>query len=147
MKKNLSLMNRFALAAAGLVLSLNCSASLADVVAVVSARSAVTSLSNEQIVNIFMGKTTLFPNGERALPIDQTEGAASRNEFYLLFAGKSAAQIKASWAKLIFTGRGRPPKAVLNDSEVKKLLAENPNAIGYIQRNMVDDSVKALTRD
>lgn len=145
MKKNP--MNRLALAATALALSLNCSASPADVVAVVSNRSSVTTLSKEQIANIFMGKNTLFPGGQQAQPIDQTEGGATRDEFYLKIAGKSAAQIKANWAKLIFTGRGWPPKAVLNDSEVKKQLAENPNAIGYIQRNMLDDSVKALTRD
>lgn len=147
MKKNLSNMNRLGLAAAGLLLSLNCRASMADVIAVVSASNPVTSLSKEQIVNIFTGKSTLFPNGEQALPVDQSEGAATRDEFYLTFAGKSAAQIKANWAKLIFTGRGRPPKTVLNDSEVKKWLAENPNAIGYIQRNMVDASVRALIRE
>ncbi len=147
MKKNLSNMNRLGLAVAGLVLSLNCRASMADVIAVVSARNPVTSLSKEQIVNIFTGKSTLFPNGEQAQPVDQTEGVVTRDEFYLTFAGKSAAQIKANWAKLIFTGRGRPPKTVLNDSEVKKWIAENPNAIGYIQRNMVDASVKALIRE
>lgn len=144
----LSHMNRLGLAVAGLVLSLNCSASLDDdVVAVVSVRSPLTSLSKIQIANIFMGKTTFLPGGEQALPIDQTEGGAARDEFYARITGKSAAQIKAYWAKIIFTGRGRPPKAVSNGSEVKKLLAENPSAIGYIEQNMVDDSVRVLTGD
>lgn len=145
MKNTLSSISRPALIAVGLALSLNCSASLADVVVVASVKCPVTTLSKEQVANIFMGKTTLFPDGERALPVDQAEGAASRDEFYSRFAEKSAAQIKAYWSRLIFTGRGQPPKSVLNDSEVKKQLAENPHAIGYIQRSMVDASVRILT--
>jgi ABC-type phosphate transport system substrate-binding protein len=144
MKNTLFSISRPALIAVGLAMSLNCSASLADVVAVVSVKCPVTTLSKEQVTNIFMGKTTLFPDGERALPVDQSEGAASRDEFYSRFAEKSAAQIKAYWSRLIFTGRGQPPKSVLNDSEVKKQLAENPHAIGYIQRDMVDASVRVL---
>ena len=140
-------MSRPGLAAIGLALSLNCSASLADVVAVVSVKSPVTYLSKEQIADIFLCKTTLFPNGKLAIPIDQAEGSASRDEFYLKFTAKSYAQVKAYWSKLIFTGRGRPPKELLNDSEIKKQIAENPNEIGYIQRNMADSSVRILTGD
>lgn len=58
--------------------------------------------------------------------------------------GKSAAQIKAHWAKIIFTGRGQPPEDVSNSIEVKKLLARNPHVIGYIEKNMADGSVRVL---
>jgi hypothetical protein len=56
----------------------------------------------------------------------------------------SAAQIKAFWSKIIFTGRGQPPKAVANAEEAKKLVATNPNAITYIDRTMLDTSVKVV---
>ena len=78
------------------------------------------------------------------MPIDQVEGSAARDEFYLTFAGKSPAQLKAHWSKIIFTGRGQPPPEVANGGEVKKRLAENPNAIGYIERNLVDGSVRVV---
>jgi len=78
------------------------------------------------------------------VPIDQAEGTAAREEFYLSFTGKSPAQLKAHWAKIIFTGRGQPPVEVANGAELKKHLAENPNALGYIERAMVDDSVKVV---
>lgn len=118
---------------------------MADVVAVVSAKSQVTNLNKDQVVNIFLGKTTLLPNGEQVVPIDQPEGSAARDEFYARFAGKSAAQIKAHWSKIIFTGRGQPPTEVSNSIEVKKRVAENLNAIGYIEESMVDGSVRVCT--
>jgi len=128
----------------GLSLSFGAAAAVADVVAVVSARSPVSTLSKNQIVDIFLGKANRFPDGRQAVPIDQVEGSAARDEFYLKFADKSPAQLKAFWSKIIFTGRGRPPQEVSNDNEVKKFIAQHPDAIGYIEQKRVDDSVKVV---
>jgi hypothetical protein len=91
-----------------------------------------------------LGKTVRFPDGTLAVPIDQEEGSAARNEFYAAFTGKSPAQVKSHWTKIIFTGRGQPPAAVSNDAEVKHLIAANPQAISYMDRSAVDSSVKVL---
>jgi ABC-type phosphate transport system substrate-binding protein len=116
----------------------------ADVVAVVSSTSAVTSLSKAQVADIFLGKVSRFPNGSPAIAIDHVEGSAERDEFYVTYAGKSPAQIKAHWAKIIFTGRGQPPKAVSSDGEIRKLTAANPQVISYMERSTVDSSVRVL---
>jgi len=140
-------MNRVGLGVIGLVLSLGGGTTMAEVVAVVSSKSPLTDLSKNQVVDIFLGRVSRFPDGEQALPIDQAEGSAARDEFYARFAGKSAAQIKAHWAKIIFTGRGQPPEEASNSIEVKKLVIKKPNAIGYIEKTMVDGSVKVLLSD
>jgi ABC-type phosphate transport system substrate-binding protein len=127
-----------------LALSLGTGSAAADVVAVVSAKSSVTVLSKNQVVDIFLGKASRFPDGEQAVPIDQVEGSTARDEFYAKFTGKSPAQIKAHWSKIIFTGRGQPPKEVPNSGEVKKEVVQNPRAIGYIERSFVDGSVRVL---
>jgi ABC-type phosphate transport system substrate-binding protein len=119
----------------------------ADVVAVVAPTNPVAALSQQQVADIFLGKSSRFPNGDSATPVDQREGSAVRDEFYARFTGKSPAQIKAFWSKIIFTGRGRPPRAVANSAEAKKLLATNPHAIAYIERRDVDSSVKVVAAD
>jgi ABC-type phosphate transport system substrate-binding protein len=140
----MTLMNRVGLGAVGLALSLAAAAARADVVAVVSAKSAVTTLSKSQVAGIFLGKATRFPNGVQAVPIDQADGSVARDEFYAKLAGKSAAQLRAYWSKIIFTGRGQPPPQVANSEEMKKRLMQNPAAIGYIESNRVDDTVKVV---
>ena len=140
----MSFMNRARLIVVGLALSLNVGMAAADVVAVVSAKNPVTTLTKNQVVDIFLGKENRFPDGSPAVPIDQVENSAARDEFYLKFGDKSPAQIKAYWSKIIFTGRGQPPREVSNSAEVKKLIARNPNAIGYIESDMVDSTVKVL---
>jgi hypothetical protein len=136
--------HRIGLVSLGLTLGLGFSAVSADVVAVVSAKSSLTTLSKNQLMDIFFGKRTSFPDGSPAVPIDQTEGSAVRDEFYSSIAGMSPAQVKAFWAKIIFTGRGQPPKTVATSLEAKKLLIANPNTISYIDQSLVDSSVRVV---
>lgn len=138
------LVNRVGLVAIGVALSLNAGGAVADMVAVVSTKNPVTALSKNQVMDIFLGKTSRFPDGSQAVPIDQVEGAAARDAFYASFASKSPAQLKAHWSKIIFTGRGQPPPEVANSVEVRKFIVDNPNAIGYIEQEMVGGSVRAL---
>jgi ABC-type phosphate transport system substrate-binding protein len=136
--------SRLGLLVVGLVAGPEARLAVAEVVAVVSAQNPANTMSKNQVLDIFLGKASRFPDGGAAVPIDQVEGSAVRDEFYLVFAGKSAAQVKAHWSKITFTGRGRPPREVANGEDVKKHLAENPRAIGYIAKNLVDDSVKVV---
>ncbi len=115
-----------------------------DVVAVVSAQSPVTALTPAQVADIFLGKTARFPDGTQAVPIDQNEESPVRDRFYAQFAGKSAAQVKAHWSKIIFTGRGLPPRQVASGLEARRTVAADPRAIGYIDPGLVDSSVRVL---
>lgn len=53
-------------------------------------------------------------------------------------------QIKIHWSKIIFMGRGTPPTALPDSMAVKRRVAEDPHAIGYIDQSQVDDSVRVL---
>lgn len=133
-----------ALGAAALSASLAVDARGQDVVAVVSSRSPITALDAAQVADIFLGKTSRFPDGTQAVPVDLAEESPLREKFYAQFTGKSPAQVKAHWAKIIFTGRGQPPRQVAGSAEAKKFVAENPNAIAYIDERLVDPSVRVL---
>jgi hypothetical protein len=143
-KPTLGRNRRFELNAMGLVLCLGAGAATADVVAVVSSKSPISVLSKIQVTEIFLGKITKFPDGTQAMPIDQLEGSPGRDEFYATFAGRSPAEIKSHWTKIIFTGRGKPPRTVADSTEAKKLTAANLQAISYMERRDVDSSVKVI---
>ena len=138
------LKRRVGLRVIGLTLILTTGTAVANVVAVVSSKSGVTTLSKSQLTDIFLGRVSRFPDGVLATPIDQAEGSAARDEFYEKLAGKSGAQVKAYWSKIIFTGRGQPPKTVADGTEVKKFIATNPAAIGYLDETLVDGSVRVV---
>jgi ABC-type phosphate transport system substrate-binding protein len=116
----------------------------ADVVVIVSAKSPITSLTAEQTARIFLGKVSNLPDDGDAVPIDQAEGSAIRDEFYSKVVHKNSSQLSAYWAKVIFTGDGRPPEKLESNVAVRKAVANNPNAIGYIDKNAVNRSVRVI---
>lgn len=137
--------NRIFCAASVLVLGLLCAPwSHAQIAVVVGAKSAASALSAEQAAALFLGKSDQLPGVGVALLLDQPEASPIRETFYTKVAGKSAAQVKAAWSRLVFSGKGTPPKEVGNSTEVKKLVAANSNAVGYIEKSAVDGSVKVL---
>ncbi len=140
----MTLNGRIAIALLAISPTLTGAPARADVVAVVSANSTVQALSSDQLADIFLGRVSRFPNGLIALPIDLRDGSPERDRFYAKIAGKTPAQIKAYWSKIIFTGRGQPPRAVPTDLAVKKFVTANVGAIGYIDAALLDDSVRAL---
>ncbi len=118
-------------------------AARADIAVIVNAGNEV-AMSSDQIKDIFIGKRVRFPSGVRAIPVDQEDGRAIRNEFYSLLAGKDENDMKAYWSTLIFTGNGRPPKVLTDDKDVMRFIKENTSGIGYVSSKAVDASVKVI---
>ena len=119
-------------------------AGAADLVVIVSARSQVGALRADQVADIFLGQVGRFPDGGEAIALDQSVGSPLRNEFYAKVASKTPALVKAYWTKMIFTGRGQPPKEAPNSGAIRKLVADNPALIGYIDKSALDSSVKPV---
>ncbi|MES3021632.1 MAG: hypothetical protein V4857_08605 [Pseudomonadota bacterium] len=110
----------------------------AETVVIVSAHNPATRMFSEQASQFFLGKSTMFT------PVDQAEGSPIRTDFYQKLADKAPAQVKALWAKLVFTGKATLPKEYRSNAEVRKAVADNPKAIGYIDKTAVDDTVKVI---
>lgn len=91
-----------------------------------------------QAAQFFLGGSVMF------VPVEQAEGSPIREEFYKKVLEKEPAQVQAIWSKIIFTGKGKPPKVMKSSAEVKKAVSESVNAIGYIEKSAVDESVKVV---
>lgn len=118
----------------------------AGVVIIVSAKSSVNTLTADQATRIFLGKVDKFPNDQTAVPVDQQEGEAIRDEFYSKVAHKNSSQISSYWAKLIFTGEGRLPKIIPDDNAVIKFIIGNPDAVGYIDEKSLSKNLSKKIR-
>ncbi|MDR3479751.1 MAG: hypothetical protein P4L91_03465 [Burkholderiaceae bacterium] len=111
---------------------------LAELVVVVNPKNMAGNMSQERIAQFFLGISTALR------PLDQTDGSPIRAEFYKKVADKEPSQVKAVWSKLVFTGKGKPPKEYSSSAEVKKAIEADPNAIGYIEKSAVDSGVKVI---
>ncbi|PQO88852.1 hypothetical protein C5614_29920 [Massilia phosphatilytica] len=123
------------LAAAALFLALP---AMAEVVVVVNPKAAEASMTKDQVAQFFLGKSSAMS------PIDQPESNPVRAEFYKKVTDKDASQVKSLWSKLVFTGKATMPKEAADSAAVKKMVASDPKAIGYIDKSAVDASVKVI---
>jgi hypothetical protein len=110
----------------------------AEPVVVVSAASTVKQLSQDEVINIFLGRYRKLPTGETAVPIDQPESSALRAEFYRRLVNKNLNQINAYWSRLIFSGRTAPPLQASSSAEVTSWLETSTTSVAYMDRSQVD---------
>ena len=115
-----------------------------DPVIVVSAKNPLSALRHEQVAAIFLARTDRFPDGAEAVALDLPPGNALRDAFYRRVADRSPALMKAYWSKMVFTGRGQPPRELRDSAAVRRMVAEHAAMIGYIDRAALDASVKVL---
>ncbi|KKL03210.1 phosphate ABC transporter substrate-binding protein [Rheinheimera mesophila] len=115
-------------------------------VAVIVHPSNAATLSQDDINKLFTGRAKTFTDGKAAEPVNLAEAVAVRADFDQKALGRSSSQMKAYWSKLVFTGKGTPPKELASEQEVLDAVAKNPAAIGYVSAAAVTGSVKvALT--
>ncbi|MDP5041401.1 MAG: phosphate ABC transporter substrate-binding protein [Paraglaciecola sp.] len=103
------------------------------------------SIDAKTAQRIFLGKENKFSNGKEALPINQVPESASRASFDTDTLGRSSTQVAAYWSKLVFTGKGIPPKEVNSDAEVIAIVSGNQDAVGYVDSASVTGAVKAIS--
>ncbi len=116
----------------------------ADFVVIVSAKNPVSALRADQVAAIFLSQSGRFPGGAEAVPLDLPLNSALREDFYAAVAARTPALMKAYWTKMVFTGRGQPPRELASSAAVRRLVADNPAMIAYIDKSALDASVKAI---
>lgn len=115
-------------------------------VAVIVHPSNAAAMDADFVNKLYLGREKSFPGGATAIPLALADSNAAAGEFNDKVLKKSASQLKAYWSKLLFTGKGTPPKEIGSDAEMVSLVASNPNMIGFVDAAAVNDSVKVVTR-
>ncbi|MDD1780741.1 hypothetical protein LRP49_05935 [Enterovibrio sp. ZSDZ35] len=118
----------------------------AGLVVVVNQANPVESLSSRQVMDIYMGRFTAYPDGTSADTTDLPDNSPIREDFYNRLVGKSVAQINAYWARLLFTGKAEPPEAKPSEQAVVNYVLENRHAIAYIRESDLADGLKVVFR-
>lgn len=126
-------------------LSLLANLAVAEVVLTVSTETPVTSINRDRLADIYLGRATQLPDGTNLTPLDQSESSPAYPEFYRQYLGRSPAQIKSHWSRLIFTGRGQPPRSVGGNEAMAEAIANTPGAIGYLDSKYLTDSLRVVT--
>ena len=117
---------------------------VADQVIVIVNKDNPNHVDRAFVLRIYTGAVKGWPDGSPVFALDQNEGSPVREQFGSAVLGKSQANLRAIWSQNIFTGKGYPRKLATPDEQMKRIVANNRNAIGYVLESSLDDSVRAL---
>ena len=122
-----------------IALSLITNAQISVVVGAGSSQTADESTAK----NMFSMVKTSWADGSKVVIADQGNTQTGK-DFYSGFMGTTTSKIRAKQAKAYLSGKSSKPINCSTDEDVKKAVAGNPNAIGYIHSASVDETVKVL---
>jgi ABC-type phosphate transport system substrate-binding protein len=128
-------MNKHIICALALAL---CGAAAQAADLVVIANPAVAGLTKDQVADLYLGKNQSYN------PVDLAEASPLYAEFYKKATGRDVAQVKSTWSRIVFSGKGQPPKQLPDSAAVKKAVAADPKGVGYIEKSAVDGTVKTV---
>lgn len=104
----------------------------ADIVVVASQSLGLDSMTRTDVAQVFSGKIHTV-NGVDLKPVDLPSQSETRTAFYSKVLDKTAAQMRAHWARMTFTGKGQPPRIVSGPAQLQGLISSpGSNWIGYM---------------
>lgn len=111
-------------------------------VVVSSSRSPLSKLSRQEVSELYLGQARTLPDG--SAPQLLASAGALRDEFYARVLERDAAQVKAAWSRLVFSGKGHAPREFADPALLRAALQANPGAIAYLDASQVDATMKVL---
>jgi ABC-type phosphate transport system substrate-binding protein len=104
----------------------------------------VTSITRNELSQIFFKRTTRWEDGTRALPVDLFRSSPLRDVFSRTVMNRAADAIAAHWQQQIFSGRGVPPTELGSEFYVVQYVRDHPGAIGYVAKETDVSGVRIL---
>jgi hypothetical protein len=114
----------------------------ADFYIVVHASNPQRALTQKEAVDLFMGRSRAFANGDFALIFDLPRDHPRRAAFYLALTGMSVAQVNSYWSRLMFSGQSVPPQALPDETAVAGILRRNPSALGWLSKEPTESGLR-----
>ena len=118
----------------------------ADIAVVVHPSSTLKELSREQVSDLYLGRLVSSVALHAPQLFDQPRESDLRRRFFTQLNGMDVLRLNAYWARLQFSGDKQPPLALDGSREVLSMVANNRNAIGYIDAEAVTGNVRVILR-
>lgn len=129
------------------VLFRGASAAGEEVDIIVNKSNTVDDLSLADAKKAFMGDKTTWPSGKRVTVLMLGQGAPERAVVLREIYKMPEDAYEQYFTQAAFAGKvSAPPKDIATAAQMKQAVVGNPGAIGYVKKEDVDDSVKAVLK-
>jgi ABC-type phosphate transport system substrate-binding protein len=110
-------------------------------IAVIVHPSRRATLSDEDVARIFLRKQRFWPDGSPIVPLNREAGSELREIFSQRIFASGSEALAGYWNEQYFLGMF-PPATLSSTLTVKRYVAAEPNAIGYVESAAVDGTVR-----
>ncbi|WP_434986365.1 hypothetical protein [Vreelandella zhaodongensis] len=108
---------------------------------------ATSWLNRDTTRAIFAMRQRTWPDGEAV----QVFVLPNRDPVHARFAKERLAvyphQLQLAWDRMVFSGMGQAPNRVSNQLEMREKVANTPGALGYLEREYLDESVHVISME
>ena len=111
--------------------------------AVIVNADRIVELSVDEVARIYLKQRRFWSNREAIVAINRDAGSDLRRAFTERVFGDEARRLNAYWNRQYYKGI-LPPLTLASDEAVRRFVALEPNAIGYIAESQLDASVRAV---
>lgn len=103
------------------------------------------TLSVEAVAQIYLRRKRFWDNGAAIVPLNLPALAPLRARFSARVLNQTQARLADYWNRQYFQGI-LPPATLASTEAVRRYVAVDPNAIGYVPASEVDESVRVVLR-
>jgi ABC-type phosphate transport system substrate-binding protein len=111
--------------------------------AIIVNRERRTNLTRDDVASIFLKKRRFWEDGAPIVALNRESDSAARDTFSRVVLGTSSGRLAAYWNEQYFHGIF-PPATLESSAAVKRYVASDRNAIGYVDATEVDDTVHVV---
>lgn len=121
------------------------SAAVGDIVIVANGDISEDTLSRKEIREIFLGKRAQWDDHSR-IHVTMLKDGGIRKAFLKQYLNKSEAKWKTYWRRMVFTGRGLPPRSFDTEAELIEYVKKTKGSIGYVLSEGVPKGSEGIVR-
>jgi len=135
------------LVAGGTLLLRRAAAAGDEVDIIVNKANPIDDLSLADAKKVFMGDKSTWPSGKRVTILMLAQGLPERAVVLREIYKMPEDQFGQYFVQAAFAGKvAAPPKDIASAAQMKQAVAANPGAIGFVKKEDVDDTVKAVLK-
>ena len=119
---------------------------LPGLVVVAHAEVAVEQVSARELRRIYLGKATRWPGGQTIRPV-MLQQPEAYEQFVETALDRTEENFSVFWKRMVFTGKGRPPRTFDTAGELAFYVRETAGAIGFLPVGADRTGLKVIVLD
>ena len=102
------------------------------------------SVSSDQIRNVYLGRTTVWPNGTTARPLNRPSGTAAARKFYGGILKMGSGAFAEHWSEIQLGGGGIAPATVSSGKVTVAKVGATTGGFGYVMESELPENTNGV---